>query len=215
MRISLLLLLFAGLASAQLPLGFGIKGGVPLTGIVKSNSGSGTKYTIDTKYYTLGAMAELRLPFRLAVEGDVLYRRLNYNSTSLVTGILAGTTVTGNAWEFPLVLKYKFKGVPLLHPYIESGIAFRTFSGLDQVIRSTIPGSAAVTTSAKNGDLAEKKDTFNKGLVFGAGLEFHPPLVRISPEIRYTHWTSDPFRSSDGLLRSVRNQAQVLIGISF
>ena len=49
----------------------------------------------------------------------------------------------------------------------------------------------------------------------GAGVEFHLALLKISPEVRYNGWTLHTFDSPGGLLQSNRNQAAILVGISF
>jgi hypothetical protein len=55
----------------------------------------------------------------------------------------------------------------------------------------------------------------NKGAVLGAGLEFNLHLVRVSPEIRYTRWGATNLADFGGVLRSNKNQAEVLIGLTF
>jgi hypothetical protein len=41
-------------------------------------------------------------------------------------------------------------------------------------------------------------------------------FLKISPEIRYTHWTSRPFsNSNNGVFISTTNQADLLLGFSF
>jgi hypothetical protein len=51
-------------------------------------------------------------------------------------------------------------------------------------------------------------DRSRLGLLGAAGVEIKVPKVRISPEIRFTHWNnSGPIRST--------NQIDLLVGISF
>jgi hypothetical protein len=49
--------------------------------------------------------------------------------------------------------------------------------------------------------------------VIGGGVKIHALFLRISPEIRYTRWTSPHFSSY--LLNSNQNQAEFLLGITF
>src|SRR5208337_3769873 len=56
---------------AQLPLGFGLKGGARLTDFTESSS----DVTTADHVYTIGPYAELRLPAGFSVEVDLLYKR--------------------------------------------------------------------------------------------------------------------------------------------
>src|SRR5947208_11916846 len=100
-------LLFLGACSAfSQPLGAGLKVGVPLTDFVNAASNSNLRYLTTTNRYLVGPFVELRLPFGLGVEFDALYRHLNYQE--LASSFTSSTTA--NAWEFPLVAKYRFHG---------------------------------------------------------------------------------------------------------
>jgi hypothetical protein len=194
MKSLLLILLTAAGAWAQ-PFGFGIKGGVPMNDFVDAvNSGTpNLSYVVKTDRYVVGPMAELRLPFSLAIEVNALYRHYGFSSTPV--------SVTTGAWEFPLVAKYKVKA-PIVKPYIEAGVAWDKLSGLTQTL------AAAVKTQTLNKNVTH-------GIVFGGGVEVKALVIRISPEIRFTRWTDQHFLDPAGLLKSNLNQAEFLIGISF
>jgi hypothetical protein len=51
------------------------------------------------------------------------------------------------------------------------------------------------------------------GVVVGGGVEISAALMRISPEVRYTHWASQHFAGY--LINSNANQAEFLLGITF
>jgi len=53
------------------------------------------------------------------------------------------------------------------------------------------------------------------GLALGGGLDFKLGFVGLQPELRYTRWSSEAFRSPDGSLRSNRNSLDVLFGVTF
>jgi hypothetical protein len=55
----------------------------------------------------------------------------------------------------------------------------------------------------------------NVGIVLGAGIELHLPLVRLSPEIRYTRWSAANVTDLGATLRSNQNQAEFLVGLTF
>jgi hypothetical protein len=52
-------------------------------------------------------------------------------------------------------------------------------------------------------------------LAIGAGFSFKLPLIRISSEIRYTRWWNPPFSGVNDIVLSERNQADLLVGITF
>jgi len=188
MRPLLLALLSAAAAFGQ-SFHFGIKGGVPLTDFI--DTASSAAYTVPNRYI-VGATAELRLPwFGLAIEGDALYRHINY--TAKLSNVTDRTTAS--AWEFPLLLKYRFP-TPLVRPYVSSGVAWDTLSGVTETI---------------SGGLANNTTT---GFVIGAGVDVHALVIHVSPEIRYTRWASPHF-NLNGILNSNQNQAEFLVGFTF
>jgi len=180
------------------PFGFGIKGGVPLGDafeIAGKPSIAGNYFT-GGHQFIIGPFAEVRLPvFGLAVEGDILYTRFNFNTGNLLSLTNAGTS---HAFEFPILVKKRFNGLPLVHPYVEAGPSFRK-------IGDVLHFSAA-------GD----NQSGGKGVVFGAGVEIKLLLVRVAPEIRFTRWGTQNFLDTlDVLVKARQNQGQFLIGISF
>jgi hypothetical protein len=208
----LLLLLTAVCAPAQIGFGFGIKAGVPLTDFVEVAQSPNFGFNTDTQRYIVGPTVELRLPFGLGVEFDALYRKLNYEGTGTLLDVLTNNKTTGNAWEFPLLLKYRLPGT-LLRPYIDAGVAWDTLTGVKQSIVRTIR-SGQITTLITD-DPAELQNKTTRGFVIGGGVEVHILFLRISPEIRYTRWESQHFADPAGLLQSNRNQAEFLLGFTF
>lgn len=193
-----MLSLFASAALAG-PIGVGVKGGIPMTDFFEVvNSGSAFRYDAVTRRYTVGPYFELRLPFGLGVEVDILYKRVGYESQlSQPAGVTVSST-KGASWEFPLLAKYEFPGA-LVRPYIAGGLNFNRFSGLTDV--------AGITRSADS----------RTGYVAGMGLEISVPVIRICPEFRYTRWGSDPITGSaaSSTMNINRNQAEILVGIAF
>jgi len=200
-RLSLLLIL-CQTASADLFV-FGVRAGVPLTDAFNTASSGRLSYSSLTRRYTIGPTAELHLPFGLGLELDALYKRLNYSAVSADPSQLTSET-TANSWEFPFLAKYRAPGL-LTRPFLAAGYSFRKLSDLKQFIANRGP----------LGEPAELRDRSARGIVLGGGLELHLPGVCLSPEIRYTRWGSESFRDAAGLLRSSRNQADFLLGITF
>ena len=179
-RILLVCLLAAPVAFAQ-NFSFGVKGGVPLANSLKVIDTA--TYTSSKSPFVLGPAVELHLPLWLGVEADLLYRRLQYTSG-------ANSRTTGQAWEVPLLAKYRAPGV-LLRPYVAAGYSFRRLA------------------------LTELSGPFTTGPTLGGGLELHVLRVRFSAEIRYTRWGSSSFKAALGGLATQLNQADLLLGIMF
>jgi opacity protein-like surface antigen len=191
----------------------GVKAGVPLTDFVNTVQSPRLGFNSNTKRYIIGPMVQVGLPAGFAVEFDALYRRLNYESNSSLVDVMTNTRTTGNAWEFPLVLKYRFLHTPIVKPYVEAGVAWDTLSGMKQSITNTIFPNRTTTTTT--GNPAELRNSTTTGFVVGGGVDIHV-LLHISPEVRYTHWGAEHFRDTvNGLLHSNQNQAEFLVGFTF
>ena len=218
MRPLFLLLLAAAPAYSQL-VSFGVKAGVPLTDFVDAASGANPAGFVDfathTNRYIVGATGELHLPFGLGVEVDVLFRHFNYQSEMMGVDTLSTGSTTGNAWEFPLLGKYRFMRTKLLKPYVDAGVAFDTLQGLSQTIQNTLISSTNLTTTTSSSTPTQLQHSTVRGYVFGGGLDFKFLLVHIQPEIRYTRWGAQHFFDPSGLLHSSENQGEFLLGITF
>src|SRR4051812_23179172 len=169
------------------PLGFGLKGGVPLTDFTNAVSNGRFDYTSKTQRYIVGPTVELRIAAGFGFEADALYRRFNYNG--VFSGTLTSTSSTsGSAWEFPILAKYRFP-TPIARPYIAGGIAWETLQGLKQDVRTTL-ANAGITSTNTPAELQHKNTT---GFVLGFGLDVHALVIHISPELRYTRWGAQHF----------------------
>jgi|SRR5271157_2187010 len=207
MRPLILLLLAAAWLPAQ-PFSFGLKGGVPLTDFISAaGSSSGLNAVEHPQRYLLGPTVELKLPMSFAFEADVLYRRLNYQTVATTATAAGASLVTSNDWEFPLLLKYRFAGKKLVRPYVDAGVAFDRLQGLTDTLANTV---GTLTNSVSTG----LKNSGTTGAVAGVGLDLHLLVLHISPEIRYTRWTSQHF-SLANVLASQQNQAEFMVGITF
>jgi hypothetical protein len=235
------LLLVTSIASSQ-PFRIGVEGGVPLTDAFSTASPtavsiSSLNYSSATRRYTVGATAEVRLPSHLSIKADVLYKRLGFDSTyvplPLINNViciscpqtLITSATTANSFEFPVLAKYRIGKLGPLRPYVEGGVAFRTIQGMKQVSQtstinpcvSVCPVVPAPTTGSTTGPGGELSHSFTKGVTAGAGVEFqHFPLpVGVFGEVRYTRWTAEAFAAPSGGLTSLKDQADVLVGVTF
>lgn len=200
MRSSVLLISFLACPAAfgQHLFSFGIKGGFPLTDPLSDATFNSvdvvTHVFSSAKNYVIGPMVELNLPFGLAVEADALYRPLDVTTQTRVIPLTSVSRLSENisSMEFPILAKAHFLHTPIVKPYVEAGPIFR-------YVGSKVPYLS------------------NSGLAAGVGVDFKLLLVRITPELRYSHWGSDsasPLRNIS-LPPSNQNQAEFLIGLSF
>jgi opacity protein-like surface antigen len=199
------------------PFSAGVKVGVPLTDLIHSADTADFSYLAHTNRYIFGVTAELRLPFGLGVEVDALYRHLNYTGTGTILGITTTTqtlSTTANAWEFPILAKYRFGAKGPLRPYVVGGLAWNTLQGLNQVI-TTGNLATGTTTTTSTSNPAELNQSTTRGIVLGAGLDIHALLIHLQPELRYTRWGAQNILDPNGGIHSSQNQAEFLLGITF
>jgi hypothetical protein len=173
-----------------------VKVGVPITDAFSNTSlGPSQNFYSNSQNYILGPSIELHLPFHVSAEFDALYRPLTFGTSTanVVNGrpVLSTNSTTLSNWEFPLMFKYHFRNEHLVKPYAEVGLSFR--AGAQQL--SYLSGT---------------------GISAGVGADLKVPLVRLSPEFRYTHWSSDGAHSPVAApLGSRLDQVEFLFGFSF
>ncbi|MEZ5403022.1 MAG: hypothetical protein R2729_25310 [Bryobacteraceae bacterium] len=165
-------------------LSVGVRGGAP---ILDAFHTIGNRFESIPHRYTFGPTFEVRLPANFGINFDILYQRLEYSDN--------GESKKGSQWEFPLMLRKRFGGEPA-QPFLAAGVAFNRLSGL--AIR----------------DPAEFVKTFTTGVVFGGGVELRLPVIRVAPEVRYTHRFDEQFRISN-LISARDNQLTFLVGVTF
>jgi opacity protein-like surface antigen len=211
MRLLFFLLAAAAGAFCQ-PFSFGVKAGVPLTDFLSTAQSGNVSYVTATNRFIGGVTAELHLPFGLGVEVDALYRHLNYQENSnLVSGsTIAGTTASD--FEFPLLGKYRFTKIKVVHPFVDAGVAFDSLAGVKQEVTAVLNGIISKSGISNPGEL---HNSSTRGFVIGGGIDIHFLVIHILPEIRYTRWGAQHFFDVNGLLHSNVNQGEFLLGITF
>ena len=209
----LFLLWFGAVSALAQPFSFGVKAGVPLTEFLDAAKSQQFAFNSTTNRYIVGPTAELHLPFGLGIEFDILYRHFDYNGSGTLAGIVTSSSATGNAWEFPLLAKYRFPKMKIVHPYVDAGVAWDKLSGLTQAITSTVAPNRTATTSTS--DPAQLNATATRGFVMGAGLSVKVLVIHLSPEVRFTRWGAQHFIDPNGLLHSNLSQGEFLLGITF
>jgi hypothetical protein len=203
-----LFFVMAASALAQ-PFGAGFKIGLPLNDAFDLRSSNNLPITLKNKSYIIGPQFELRLPAGFSIELDALYTSFKINSAGNVASSILGASFDTDSWEFPLMLKKKFGGADAVaasvKPFVDVGASFRRLGDVGEIGRF-------ITSSGDNVG-SERNST---GFVIGGGLEIRALFIRISPEVRFTHWGTDNFREGlSNILKTNRNQGQFLVGIHF
>jgi len=207
-RALLISCLFTFSLTAQDWISIGVKGGASLTDPFQ-NVTSSINLGVDTQVnkiysgprsFVIGPTIEVKLPFGLTAEADALYGPMSLRElfisgpTQLPTSGTYSTFSSGgtnnlNAWEFPLLAKYRLP-LPFVKPYLEAGPSFRVVSGYPSQQMSS------------------------KGISAGIGVELSVKHFLFSPELRYTHWGADKGPISPFQPQSQTNQLEILAGIS-
>ena len=214
MRKTLLCVLLFSAVSVFGQVHAGLKVGLPVTDAFATGTVPTLQYFSEAKRYVVGPTIELKLPHRVAVEFDALYRRFDYRSTSSLLDVIALRHTEANAWEFPLLLKYRTKGKPLVHPFLDAGVAFNRVSGVTSFTNTLVTGVPRVVTGQESP--SELRHSVSAGLVLGGGIDFRALVIHIQPELRFTRWGSQNFQAgSSSALSSQRNQLEFLLGINF
>jgi hypothetical protein len=195
-QVELLAEFSATAASDVLPLGphffAGVLVGTGLTDDIRTQSFSEStgvpnisEVTTPARGIIAGALVGMSLPRHFSVEINGLYHPLRSETLTTYNG-MKGTPSLGSTatWELPVLAKYKFPD-HFLKPFAEAGPSFRLPPG---------------------GQFS------NHGVTMGAGVEVQASLLKIAPEIRFTHWAPDPPPGNSG---TIPNQAELLIAFYF
>src|SRR4051794_31463064 len=144
------ILIVSTAAALAQPIGLGVKVGLPLTEAFNTGSNPTTSYTSDTKRYIIGPQLELRFPAGFGIEVDALYTKLKFSSVGAVAGSVVNAATDADAWEFPILLKYKFGGANAIaasvRPFVTTGASFRRLTSISQ-ITNFVTGSSQNTSS--------------------------------------------------------------------
>jgi hypothetical protein len=162
---------------------------------------TGTPLTLrtfsDPRHPVVSPLVEFNLSPRFSVEGNAIPRSFRgttkiVNSDRTTPRLFSSSLKTSSTWEFPVLVKYRLTN-GRWRPFIALGPSFR------------LPKEMAGAWLG------------NYGATAGAGVEIRLNRIKIAPALRYTHWGRDRPRVAGAHAESgvFRNQAQVLVGISF
>ena len=191
-----LLLAAASSAFAQ-HISVGIKGGVPLTDLVTTNSGD-VRTSTQTKRYTIGPVVDIGLLLGFGVEFGAMYKRFDQQSFSVTTtgyGMIdeetdypitqtAPISAVGHSWEFPVAVQYHFFK-SAIRPYVEGGVSLNRLSNVYSFQNVSINFRQLPFT------FAPLRGSFTRvGPLFGMGVDVKLHRIHVTPGLRYMHYKS-------------------------
>lgn len=199
MKLPILLLSGLCLALQAQPIQFGVKGGVTLTDQVHRGAD-------DSKPYTVGPSVEFQLPHNLAIESGFLYKRFGTNSQYTLGENGFAVKSQGHSFEIPVLGKYYVNRSGPIAPYFGLGFAMRrSWQNIDSTV--TGPASPNIAPGTFHYD---RWSSWNVGAVGAAGVRIGAGRFKVSPEFRYTRWSSE----TTSIPRN-QNQVEFLVGLSF
>ena len=202
MRILLLLSLASWSLSAQ-PVSIGVKIGSSFTDVFETAPGNVLLpfYIPNSHRFLVGATFQANFPARFSLEVDGIYRRVGFQQAHVGFFVsLIDSTTTANSWEIPVLGKYALLPGPI-RPFVDAGANFRSITGSK---KSGVPTVLELTRD------------LTAGFTFGGGVEIKMGRIRVTPELRYTHWGSENFRDPvNSLLHTNLNQGDFIMGLTF
>lgn len=160
--------------------GFGVITGGELRDWFDTSQGGSTAFSDNTGRFMIGPTVQFHLTQRVVLEVDAMRRGFGAKSSGSVLGVGFSESSSGSSWEFPILLKRRFLMSQFVKPYLGAGVAFRYLA----------QSSTVTAADPKNNSTLNDHSTAI-GIPIAGGLEFRTGVLRISPELRYTLWTSD------------------------
>jgi hypothetical protein len=198
-------------ASAQ-NISIGIRAGVPLNDAMTAVRSPNFGFNSERPRYAIGPTFEVRLPLGLGFHVDALYRKIGVTGSGQPTGAPAASTGSNSFsfWQFPVMAKLRLGAGPV-RPYVNAGPSFSKLSGVGDA------GSCLIKLTGAANCAGKVLKSSGTGVAFGGGVDFKIPVLRLSPEVRYTRLGANFFQgiSGDASLASQRNQLEFLLGITF
>ena len=174
----------------------GIKAGVPLTGLVTTDSGD-VRTSTQTKLYTTGPVVDIGLPLGFGVEFGAMYKRFDQQSLSVTTTgyviideedsypiyYTTGISAVGHSWEFPAAVQHHFFK-SAIRPYVEGGVSLNRLSNVYSVQRTPYPRPPQLPLAIEH-----VRSSFTRvGPLFGMGVDVKLHGIHVTPGLRYTHY---------------------------
>ena len=192
-----LLLAAASSAFAQ-RISVGIKAGVPLTGLLRTNSVravyDGISDTNEALYHRSGSGYRAPAWIRRRIWRDVQALRsavhcrhhdrlsTSDDETGYPIQQTAGISAVGHSWEFPVAVQYRFFK-SAIRPYVEGGVSLNRLSNVYSFQNVSIHFRQLPFT------FAPLRGSFTRvGPLFGMGVDVKLHRIHVTPGLRYTHY---------------------------
>jgi hypothetical protein len=203
-RMKLAYCLFLALPLLGQAVSVGVIGGIPITEAVKIVDTNQNFNFENQRRFVVGPTVQINLPARFGIEIDGLYRSVGYDFDNPTFRI----RTRANSWEIPLMAKFEILPGPI-RPFIQGGANFRYISGISRK-------QQVISTGAETDQPLDLDGLFQTGFTFGGGVAFKFGRVRISPQVRYTHWGEENLRDPlNSFLRVNSNQGDFLVALTF
>jgi hypothetical protein len=199
-------------AQEHMPVSLGFKVGVPITNMLSANNTGWLNGSVPGNYsahmprYTFGVSGEFHLPHNVRFEVDGLFKRAGFNSATPFGGGTLYRPTTFNDWEIPGLFKFNI-GHSHFRPFFDIGAVYRHIS----TIRQMTYGAGPNALLANNSVAIRNRNTY--GGVAGIGFMFKKGPFELTPEVRYTRWADEAFKTAG--LRTNLDQGDALLGITF
>lgn len=187
--------MLAGLLLSQTERAVSVSAGFKLGAPINNPSNQNAPVTIATDGRWVGGPSlEVKLPYRLAIEVDALYRtrqsttsyRFQLDQTTNPYNTRS-TTSTG-AWDFPLLLKRRFQAGSA-RPFVSLGYQWSHLSDKSSYYYDCLGPQGSCKPAGYPVDLTGGRVTSSfveRSVVAGGGLEFRTRYGTIAPEVRVT-----------------------------
>jgi hypothetical protein len=163
-----------------------------------------TTFDAPTRRIALGAFVEWQFHPRLSVEAGFLVRRFSHAQTDAFPGFRSTQVLSGNAWEAPLLMKWRPFRVGRAAAVLAGGPALRRASHIEWVTTSN--GARFPLDASAIGRSAA-------GFALSGGLEFGAGRLGLRPEFRYL-WFKRPLYDL-GYLRTRNDSAYLMLAIGW
>ncbi len=182
------IVLMAMSASAQMPIKFGIKGGITSAKV----TGDDTEGLDSRSGIVAGVFASLKLTHGLSLQPELLFVQKGAKGPMTIGTTPVDATIKLDYFELPVLLKYGFGGRGAMSPFLVGGVALSS-------VKSSKTEASVVGIPLLTGD----SDNYNErstdlGLVVGGGVDLTMGPTRLSIELRFTSGTKQIWEDLDG-----------------
>jgi hypothetical protein len=172
-------------------------------------------------HIAIGPVIQINLIPRVQLNAELLLSSVGYDVTTTVTDeatedddaqFVSETFETTRAkfWDLNILPRYHFGPPTKPRFFVTGGVSMRSLAQ-ERKSLTTTDAEGEVETADDDVDVAH---TVIRGAVLGAGVQAQDDVgFKLELEFRYTRWFQRTFDTD--FARSQRNQAQILVGLTF